>query len=66
MKISNFIQEEIDRIIEKANFTDREKELFYLRNKEKTLEDCAEMLGYSLSTINRLNKEVKKKIMKVI
>ena len=45
MKISNFIQEEIDRIIEKANFTDREKELFYLRNKEKTLEDCAEMLG---------------------
>ena len=27
MKISNFIQEEIDRIIEKANFTDREKEL---------------------------------------
>lgn len=66
MKISNFIKEEIEQIINKANFTDREKELFDLRNKEKTLEECAEILGYSLSTVNRLNKEVKRKIMRVI
>lgn len=66
MKISNFIQEEIEQIIKKANFTDREKDLFDLRNKEKTLEECAEILGYSLSTVNRLNKEIKRKIMRII
>lgn len=66
MKITEFIQPEIDYIKANANMTPRENDLFDLRNKELTLEECAEIMNCSISTIYRINKTMKKKIMKLI
>lgn len=64
--IPDFTQREIDYLLEKCNFTKDEKMLFVLRNNEHSLEECAEMMDYSVSTINRINKRIKRKIIKVI
>lgn len=66
MRIPDFVKSEIDYIKENANMTPREAQLFELRNKEKSLEECAEYMNCSVSTIYRINKSMKKKIMKVI
>lgn len=66
MRIPDFTIPEIEYIKSKANFTIRENELFDLRNKETSLEECAYIMNCSLSTINRLNKAVKRKCMKVL
>lgn len=66
MRIPDFIQSEIDYIKANANMTPREEQLFNLRNREYSLEECAYQMNCSLSTINRINKDMKKKIMKVI
>ena len=46
--------------------TERESELFDLRNREVPLEECAYLMNCSLSAINRINKCMKKKIMRLI
>lgn len=66
MKIPDFIQSEIDYIKTNANMTPREEQLFTLRNKENSLEECAERMNCSISTVYRINKSMKKKIMRVI
>ena len=66
LKIPDFTKREIDYIIEAANFTKQEKELFLLRNDEYSLEECAEKMNVSVSTIKRINKKMKAKIIKVI
>ena len=57
---------EIDYIKENSNMTPREEQLFNLRNKEYSLEECAEYMNCSISTVYRVNKSMKKKIMRVI
>ena len=43
-----------------------EKELFRLRvYEEKTLAEASEIMGYSTRTVDRINRKLKKKIMKV-
>lgn len=66
LKIPDFTKREIDYIIENANFTRQEKELFLLRNDEHSLENCAELMNVSVSTIYRISSKMKKKIIKVI
>lgn len=66
MRIPDFIKPEIDYIKDNANMTEREEMLFYLRNKEIPLEECAERMNCSVSTVYRINKSMKKKIMRVI
>lgn len=66
LKVQDFTLPEITFILENANFTKDEKELFKLRNKEKTLEECAEIMNTSLSTICRINKKMKTKILKLL
>ena len=65
-QIPNFLEHELDFFVDQCNFTDREKEFLYLSNKEETLESIAEKLNYSVSTVNRISKRVKNKIMKVL
>lgn len=65
LKITDYTQKEIDHILFMANFTEREKILFNLRGKEFTLEECAEKMNCSKSTIDRLNKKIKHKIKRV-
>ena len=66
MRIPDFVKSEIDFIKENANMTPREEQLFSLRNKEYFLEECAEYMNCSISTVNRVNKSMKKKILRVL
>lgn len=65
-EIPDFTQKEIDYLLEKCNFTSQERQLFLLRNNENTLEYCAELMNISVSTVKRINKKMKNKIIKVI
>lgn len=64
--IPEFTKEEIDTIRSKCNLTPRETELMELRNKEITLEQCAEIMYCSDSTVKRINKRMMSKILRFI
>ena len=64
--IPDFTKPEIDFLLENCNFTKDEKALFELRNDEHSLEECAELMNVSVSTIYRINSRMNKKIAKVI
>lgn len=66
LRIPDFVKSEIDYIKDNANMTEREEILFSLRNKEIPFEECAERMNCSVSTVYRINKSMKKKIMRVI
>lgn len=66
MKIPNFTKPELMYIIENANLTKDEETLMWLRNNEHSLEECAEIMEYSVSTISRINKRLKDKIIKIL
>lgn len=66
MKICSFTRKEIEYYVRECNFTDSELQLFNLRCKDIPLEQCAEEMSISVSTVYRINKRVKKKILKVI
>lgn len=66
LKIPDFTKFEIDYIKENANFTAQETMLFDLRNEERCLEECAEIMNVSVSTIKRINKRMKNKIIRII
>jgi hydrogenase maturation factor HypF (carbamoyltransferase family) len=66
MKIPDFTKPELDYIIANANLTKDEENLMWLRNNEHSLEECAEIMDYSLSTIKRINKRLKDKIIKIL
>lgn len=61
-----FIEDEKQFYLHEAGFDDREERLFKLRVYEgKTLWEASEVMGYSPRTIDRINKAMKKKILKV-
>lgn len=66
MKIPDFTKPELDYILANANLTKDEESLMWLRNNEHSLEECAEIMDYSLSTIKRINKRLKDKIIKIL
>lgn len=66
MKIPNFTKPELEYIIKQANLTKREETLLWLRNEERSIEECAEIMDYSTSTIDRINKSLKNKIIKIM
>lgn len=66
MKIPNFTKPELEYIIDKANLTKREESLLWLRNEERSLEECAEIMDYSIATVKRINKSLKDKIVKIL
>ena len=66
MKIPDFTKPELDYILANANLTRDEEGLMWLRNNEHSLEECAEIMDYSLSTIKRINKRLKDKIIKIL
>lgn len=59
-----FIKEEIDFYLREANFDERERSLFLYRNSKIPLEEVAEKMNCSVSTINRINRTMKTKIIK--
>ena len=66
MNYTDFSEDESKFYLSESGFDSREKEFFRLRvYEEKTLFETAEIMGYSPRTIDRINRKVKKKIVKV-
>lgn len=61
--IPDFNAEKREYFRRECNFTPREEKLYDLRNQECSLEECAEIMHCSESTINRISKRMLKKIM---
>ena len=61
----DFIEDEKQFYLHEAGFDDREEQLFRLRVYEgKTLWESSEIMGYSSRTMDRINRTMKKKIMR--
>ena len=65
LKICDFTMPEIRFILSESNFTDEEEFLFNLRMRNIPLEECAEIMNVSNSTIYRINRKIKNKIQKI-
>lgn len=61
MKFSELTKPELDRIIENANFTEEEQEIFKLLTANKSLEEIAQRLMLSKATISRRVESIKSK-----
>lgn len=59
---------EIERIKKYANLTEREETLLDLKNRKRvpSVEEIAEIMDMSVSTVSRTTRELVKKIIKVI
>ena len=65
MKICEFTRREVEYLRQECNFTKEQVTLFDLRVKDIPLEECAERMNVSVSTVKRLNKRIKAKIDKL-
>ena len=65
MKICDFTRPEVEYFRQECNFTKEQVTLFDLRVKNIPLEECAERMNVSVSTVKRLNKRIKAKIDKL-
>lgn len=65
MKVYDFTVPELDYFREKCNFTKDERTLFEYRSKNIPLEQCAELMNVSVSTVKRLSRKVNAKIIRV-
>lgn len=66
MKICDFVNSELEYIRSEANFTKEERLLFDMRAEDIPLEQCAEIMNISASTVYRLSKKVKIKVEKLL
>ena len=64
--ICDFVKWELDMLRAECNFTDEEREFFDLRAKNETLESIAEMMNCSVGKADKLSRNVKRKIFKVL
>lgn len=62
MKVSQFTKRELYHFQAFCNFTPAEEQLFILRSKSETLEDCAEQMNMSVQNVYKINKKMKSKI----
>lgn len=65
MKISDFTVPELRVLVQECNFTKDEIVLFNLRARDITLEECAEIMNMSVSSIKRISQHVMWKIERV-
>ena len=65
MKITDFTLPELNHFRENCNFTKDERNLFELRVTEHSLEESAEIMNVSVSTVKRISKRVNNKIIRV-
>jgi excisionase family DNA binding protein len=62
MKFSKLTKPELEAIIENANFTDEEYEIFIFLSSGKSLEEISQTLSTSKATLSRRVKDIKIKI----
>lgn len=65
MIICDFTAPELEKFRVQCNFTAEERQLFDMRSKKIPLEQCAENMNVSVSTIKRISKKVNSKIARV-
>lgn len=66
MKICDFVNSELDYIRTEANFTNEELQLFNLRANNIPLEECAERMNLSVSSIKQKSQKINRKIQRVL
>ena len=66
MQIRDLTQTEADYFEAVCNFTPEEERLFRLRLKDKSLEDCAEIMHRSVDSIKQLSRKINAKIQREI
>lgn len=64
MKIHEFTQSELDYLEIQCNFTEAETELLHLRQKGKSLDECAEEMNRSVDSVKKLSKAINLKIQR--
>lgn len=62
MQIRDLTRTKADYLLCVCNFTPDEENLFKLRLRDVSLEDCAERMQMSIASISRLHKRVLEKI----
>lgn len=60
-KIPDLTEFDLRNLRENGNLTIRERTLLDLRNQEISLEECAEIMNMSVSTVSRTMKKLKSK-----
>ena len=65
MKVYDFTVPELNYFRTYCNFTSNERQLFELRAQNIPLEQCAEKMNVSVSTIKRMSRKVNSKIIRV-
>lgn len=66
MKICSFIKPELDNFRMNCNFTDEELQFFEYRAKDMPISIISSYMNISESKANRLSKQVKRKIMRIL
>lgn len=66
MKVCEFTLPELKLLAKECNFTDDELVLFNLRARDIPLEECAEIMNLSVSSIKRISQHVGWKIDRVM
>lgn len=66
MKICGFTEFELDYFRKYCHFTEDERRLFELRADNVPLEQCAEIMNVSVSTIKRWSRRVNSKMIRVV
>lgn len=65
MKLSKLTKPELDEIINNANFTEEESEVFKLLARGKTITEIAQQVSVCNRTVNRRIKKIKSKISRL-
>lgn len=65
MKLSKLTKPELDAIINNANFTEEEIEVFKLLARGKTITEIAQQVSVCNRTVNRRIKKIKSKISRL-
>ena len=65
MKFSKLIKPELEKIIENANFTDEEEQIFKMLSEGKTITEIAIKVSVCERTINRKISKIKEKVSRL-
>ena len=65
MKFSKLIKPELEKIIENANFTEEEEQIFKMLSEGKTITEIAIKISVCERTINRKISKIKEKISRL-
>lgn len=65
LKVPDFTEFDLRYLKENGNLTERERTLLELRNKQISLEERAEIMNMSVSTVSRTVKKLKNKCEKL-